>query len=414
MRHQVLHRLRVCVVPKCGRPRHKSDFCFGHKRVRSGLPLAAQLAVGCAALAPFLVPADVTDFLEYYQYTQHDLAMSIIMAMLREPSATKAAFQRWRDLPQDYDETALYLVLEDAVRAVAADGCASTPVKLHTHVLEQLNRQGTARFFGVAATATALGVLRKSGSPGEAVDGAESCALGLARVSYVFTQETKVLRIFLHSSREAMVSLPPFLDVVGAENLGATLVEDLRLYSEAMHVALQAVGHGIPSLKTKGGSGYVIDWLSRKFCLGRFGLHMNTHASTLGEEDAWESLPGTMLRGLSADSNEHLSALPEQWSAADVSGFVCGRRDWPMLASMFLCLWKEVADVCETRGCFEEVLDFVSSQQSLLRDTAVRFATRAGIPPCPFILMVEAGCPHFLPSRGRKRARGSCLDAEQG
>ena len=36
--------------------------------------------------------------------------------------------------------------------------------------------------------------------------------------------------------------------------------------------------------------------------------------------------------------------MPSTWTAGKISSFVCGRPDWPFLASVFMCVWKEFAD----------------------------------------------------------------------
>jgi hypothetical protein len=53
------------------------------------------------------------------------------------------------------------------------------------------------------------------------------------------------------------------------------------------------------------------------------------------------------LRALCADQSEHLAAMPQTWSAADVSDLLCGRPDMPIYASMFSCLYKEIFDSTE-------------------------------------------------------------------
>ena len=72
---------------------------------RDGLrdaPLAVALAAVAAPIAARLVPADVIDFLTYEEEMRHDLAASIVVAMLKEPTATREFVTRWRTLPPEY------------------------------------------------------------------------------------------------------------------------------------------------------------------------------------------------------------------------------------------------------------------------------------------------------------------------
>ena len=86
-----------------------------------------------------------------------------------------------------------------------------------------------------------------------------------------------------------------------------------------------------------------------------------------------------------ADSHELLSELPKEWSAEDVSAFVCGRRDWPFLASTYLCLWKAVVDALgeDYSRCFDALPTLHEGADSF--HSAHRFA------PHPYVVVQSAG-----------------------
>ena len=156
----------------------------------------ARLAVGMTDLAHSLVPVDVMDFLNLHEYIQGDLAFSILIALVKEPTATRIMHMEWKRLAPGYDGAALYKVFQEAISV-----CASTP---DTKVeLEQLNRQGVARFMGLATTSVHVGVLRASSG-----ESSKKCAtLGLTCIEYEFTGDHSPLSAFLDAVREGQNAL---------------------------------------------------------------------------------------------------------------------------------------------------------------------------------------------------------------
>jgi len=82
----------------------------------------------------------------------------------------------------------------------------------------------------------------------------------------------------------------------------------------------------------KNAIGYTADIIARRLCSPHWGGMR------------WSDVPSRSLRAVSADEKECLEKLPSEWSAAQVSSFICQRPDWGYLASMYTCVWKEVAD----------------------------------------------------------------------
>ena len=89
-----------------------------------------------------------------------------------------------------------------------------------------------------------------------------------------------------------------------------------------------------PTLETKGigKHNYVLDSVVRKHVLAR------AHSVD------WADVSLAVLRRLSVDQCEFLASLPEEWTAREVSCAICGRSEWPLLASMYLCMWHDVAE----------------------------------------------------------------------
>ena len=91
-----------CIVAGCGRPRHKSDFCFQHRRVVKKAPFQVQLAVAAVPVASLLMPCDIVDFLSASVILQDDLAMIILTAAIKEPLAVAALVEAWKQMPAQY------------------------------------------------------------------------------------------------------------------------------------------------------------------------------------------------------------------------------------------------------------------------------------------------------------------------
>jgi hypothetical protein len=133
---------------------------------------AGQLAASAAHLAPSLVPVDLVYFIDDFPKIQDNLALSIVIAVVKEPTAIRAMldFDGGRILnTAQLTGSALHDALVAAIQqfraSTPAEGCLATPSQARHRVeLEQVNRQGVARFFGLASTAMSLGVITKVGS----------------------------------------------------------------------------------------------------------------------------------------------------------------------------------------------------------------------------------------------------------
>jgi len=360
----------ICKVPGCGKPKLKSDWCFMHSRVVSNLSEAGKLAATMSHFAPSLVPVDVIGFIDSFPKVQGNLALSIVIAMVKEPTAVRAILE--------FDGGRIFaaggltgpILCEALIAAVRV--CASTPDRPQSHrdELEQLSRQGVARFFGLASTAMALGVIVKTHDD-DSDDAGAVVQLGLTGLTYRITADSSMCCKFVQAIDAAGVAPPNVQhDATGA-------VAELIQYAECLRQLLRSVGGTVPlGTKQKQKSGYVTDFIVRKLCLG--WLAVWSCASTPAME--WEDVPVSRWRALLADSHEHVAELPSAWSSAQASAFICGRPDWPFLTSMYVCLWKEVADV------FGETARRQFDGASDVGAVIASFHRRHGFAPHPYVL----------------------------
>ena len=225
-----------------------------------------QCAILAADVAPLMVPCDVTDFLSHHSEIQSDLALCIIVALMKEPTATRLLVEQWRHLPTQYDAADMQHALQFVVRA-----CASTPgveATLHTREQEQLTRQGVARFSGLAPAAKDLGVVRKV-DEGDAEE-TDYITLGLTHVKYAFTKNPSTMHKFLSRVRAAAPSMPPPCFDAGAlqrsPEESAAAFNAVLEYGSKVRTLMAELGTNI-RMCPKIGSGYKVDTVVRKLCI---------------------------------------------------------------------------------------------------------------------------------------------------
>ena len=368
-------RLCVCVVPGCVRPKLRSDFCYMHRRVLAELPPPARLAVQMAPIAHALVPSDVYDFVDIFRECSDDVGFTIIMAQIKESLATAVFRQGWRTLPPEYLASAFLSIWHDVIDAAA---CASTPCgdrqPPHKVALEQLSRQGASRFQGLAMASQQMGVLRKAG---EGDDEGATRKLGLTGHAYCKTGETEMLAKFFAVARgPKAAALKKCYAAAGSETDKTQLLDHVFACASALRALLdsmQGAGALCPAIRWPPTDGIV-----RKHAVALIGL--------LGPGDIdWQRCSSTRLQEISPDFHKHLQCLPASWNAAEISCFICGREDWPFLASMYMCQWKEVADKVEEaeRRCLDARPRFL--------EVAREFRLRHGFDPHPYTLVCLAG-----------------------
>ena len=95
-------------------------------------------------------------------------------------------------------------------------------------------------------------------------------------------------------------------DLAMADVVGTSMADVLKFSAELRRL-LKSVGGRVP-LGTKGGEGYVVDFIVRKLTMGRL-------AQWRLQTQSWSSMSRDQLWTISADSHELLSELPMGWSA---------------------------------------------------------------------------------------------------
>lgn len=339
----------VCQVDGCIRPQRKWGVCSAHAKMLKPAPPALRVAVRAVASVPDLVPADLVDFLGYFESIFGDVAFSIGVALLKDIPSTAAAM-KVRTGCLGAIPTAGQFVLSDAQlnEAMVAAARAAVDLPNKSAEYEQLHRQGVGRFMGSCRTCQDWGVVRKLLKGSTVSPGAEALALGGGKELYELTRDaTKVTALWQaveNLRQEGTLPMPASRPPAS----GQTPAQELVAYGRKLRAALRIIGDRTGVIATKTGD-YVLDFLVRKHVLGVQMLWQMTCFSDVATQDlaatwGWDKLPRVELISLEPDQKQLMSALPEDWSCATMSSFVCGRPHWPLLASMFGCLWKEAAD----------------------------------------------------------------------
>ena len=124
-------------------------------------------------------------------------------------------------------------------------------------------------------------------------------------------------------------------------------------------------------------------------------LQQNLH------ESDWSTVSKASLQRMSADAKENLEEIPDAWRASEISSFFTGRADWGLFASVFPCLWGEVADKLSTEDDRARALALVQSEDFL---RVVQGSRRAeGIAPHPAVAY------RILEAEKSKRAKKGAL-----
>jgi len=383
-----------CIVTGCVRPMHKRDYCYHHRAVLEKAEFRVQLAVAAAPVASLLMPCDVVDFLSQSTLLQHDLAMLILTAAIKEPLPVGALVEAWKQLPARYSGSDLRSAILRAV--AAADGAP------HGAQLDQLHRQGVCRFFGLITTAKNLGIIanKQQDQPVPRVRGrkARDAAKAAAKAAGASAQQEyrlgKNLTVYeVLDEGSSIAKCDEFLEATRAEEPclatpsdalpGASTpraLDDLVDYAGRAGRALQRIGakSGALPFSAEDASGYCIDFLQRKLVLARF-LQQKLHES----ECDWSTVSKASLQSMSADAKENLEEVPDAWQASQISTFFTGRTDWALLASVYPCLWGEVADKLSTKDDRARALVLVKSKDFLR--VVQNFRRTEGIAPHPAV-----------------------------
>jgi hypothetical protein len=393
--------------------------CHSHKKVIERLPQPLQLACRMRDILADLVPVDIVDMMTFAFRTQsfrEDVAIQIVVALMKQPTATKVFVETCCEWPSTASSMAA--AFEQVLSSVKVTD------KTGVSEMQQLLRQGVGRFTGLASTCRLLGVIGKcEGGAADATahgrhsqekkgrrqDGASSATdvrktptasadaetpsasagddermqLGLGDLTYVKTCSISGLEGFVKACRQQ----PPKPSVVCPTTL-------LAFSGWATCVVLDV---GKASDIPCGSLGYISKFLVRKLVLAEL-------AAPGAPLINWAEVSLAALATMSADAGDMLAAFPPTYSAQAVSNVIFGRGDWGMFASMFGCLFKEVVDKCG----YDEA---ASISMSHLTACLQQRKAATGVTPCPYELVAAAlqkgrGAQPSAARDGRRSARG--------
>ena len=342
-------RCTHCVCELCLRPRHHSPLCHRHKNIYDKMPLEVRVVRTARQAMPWLLPADLQDFAARSMQMEGDLALAILLALVKEPAACATLANA---LSKDGRPTkdASVEAIEDALLTMLATNSFAADT-----AMKQLNRQGVGRFVGPASTCRLLGLIhvlddeekgapkrkpaslaplqgpkrcRRTGKQSENSSPRDHCQvsplkLGLTRRKYTPTKDVSVLRRFVEWARSNGGLMTNAID-------NETLLEVVRQACEVD----EGMGAAVPSWKRL--PKYAHAFLRRKLVLRAL--------SAVKLEDRrvqWNEVLLSTLRTVCPDSRGFLAAVPPGWSAADMSEFCFGRCDWAIFASAMTCLFSE-------------------------------------------------------------------------
>jgi serine/threonine protein kinase len=387
-------QLCECVVAGCLKPKHHGPMCCAHKRILSALPLEARLMRAARAWLPWLIPCDATDFVRRFASLRHNVALLVVVALLKEPDAVSVFLQQLPDLDQVTAEN----VYEASVNMLSSLGSEG-----HTKQMQQLNRQGVARFLGSASTCRQWGVAKPAGTTSKqskppkkkltgkqstgkptgkrkasavaATHGDEQVRVGLCLREYLPTADCSLLVELVAFGRSHSLSNAFVHDVASFKKCVAAV----RLLDEAMSKACSAWKSTVP---------YGHAFLRRKLVLA---LLCATPVSDRCIN--WAEVSTEDLRSVSPDQHEILDLFPNKWSAQEVSLFCFDRCDWAMFAALFGCLFAEVSQKIKAEP--DRLVKLVESEA--FGAAAKAHHEQYGIASHPFLLVQGFGRPESWP-----------------
>ena len=97
----------------------------------------------------------------------------------------------------------------------------------------------------------------------------------------------------------------------------------------------------------------------------------------------WSPVAKASLQNMSADAKKNVESVPDKWRASEISCFFTGRADWGLFASVFPCLWGEVAQKLTEEDDRAQALALVKSKDFLR--VVQNFRRTEGIAPHPAV-----------------------------
>ncbi len=189
-----------CDVKGCGRPRLRGPLCSFHKKLWDSCPAELRLTRAMRHGAVHFIPCDIVDFSSRFADYMDDLAAILVIALLKEPSAIATWVST--GVPGSLSgrrSTEEAGKLAEALVKSLATVVRSAHTSPATREMQQLHRQGVARFMGAATTCSSLGVIEKVRPGCTAGSDAEVVRLGLTEQEYRIVNDTSMAKRFLQA-----------------------------------------------------------------------------------------------------------------------------------------------------------------------------------------------------------------------
>ena len=303
-----------CKWLSCLKPASWGGFCCSHTKLSKKMSPTWKTVRAARRLNQKLVPCDVPSFMGYYERHRVCLPSVAVAAFVKEPAALDSveahAHRSGMDLHFESEFRECWV---DVIGKIEGDS-PQRPVEL-----QQLTRNGAGRVSGYGPTMSAIGILEPS--PDASVG---DVMLGITRRPYNFVADSSRFhdfwKDFSDESWAAAVDAPSF----------SIFCVKVRIMLQ--EIAKRSTVFGLAS------EGYCFHFLYRKILIGE--ARFRERSTSFAAVD-WQALTVGDLKYMSADSNDHLSEFDSSLSAGEVSYFIFGRVDWPLLLSCFACLWYE-------------------------------------------------------------------------
>ena len=321
-------------------------------------------------------PCDVTDFLEKAELVRANFCVTVLLAMLKEPSATSLFLESVGDGDYSNPDVAL-----DACRSVARN-IARAPTYHHESV--QLAIGGACRWTGTVAVMGKLRVIRRlrpkrgkrtlAQSQGDADAGrdsdeasAPSFPCGAMRNEYVQSEDSSTFPQWWERTAALQHDWEALLqdETIAAQGVSELAASVLRLCERGK----------FGRFFQGSDAGYVHKFIARKLFLAVY------QARTVNGRwrVKWEDIPSDCFSKLCPDQHGVTGCVPESWTAADASSFLLGRPDRLVFLSMWGCLWSSAEAV--QKRMRKRILDWVRDGQFVA--TSRRLRETWGVTPHP-------------------------------
>jgi len=297
--------MAACTAPKLGGP-----FCKGHRRVFESTSIALRLVWRARRFLPSMLPCDIqvalTTFpplLRRREDGRGTLHLLMVLAMIKEPTATNACLEQFQKLPDTTDGEQFAKALTHLAVHMSGKQCQLE--------MASLSGPGSTRFLGLLTTLQVFEII----STAPVDHGQNVVQLGVQQQTYEVLGKSDV------SKRFCLAFAHPVEPITSVAGLTATLarLEEHRDGSQCPELNLGGIDvwpHIVRKviLTAVRAGGDCLDWWS------------------VSKETLWQMVP---------DQKEHLAAFPEDWSAGQIGNMMLSSAADGIYVSMWGSLFQE-------------------------------------------------------------------------